>query len=95
MKFCDLIFYKVFLICLQNIVDIPLIDQSFHGDKIKESKEELKTIGFMCEYREACAFIGNYLMSFGASSTLSRTNVISMLSFINFLKQNSVSESLC
>jgi sacsin len=72
-------------------VDIPWIDQSFYGDKIKEYKEELKKIGVMCEYREACAFIGNYLMSLGASSTLSRTNVISMLNFIKFLKQNSLS----
>ncbi|KAH8486640.1 hypothetical protein H0E87_025595 [Populus deltoides] len=79
---------------LQNgtvLVDIPLIDQGFYGDKIKEYKEELKTIGVMFEYGEACRFIGNHLMSLAASSTLSRSCVISILNFIRFLKQNFLS----
>ncbi|KAL3571318.1 hypothetical protein D5086_028567 [Populus alba] len=79
---------------LQNgtvLVDIPLIDQGFYGDKIKEYEEELKTIGVMFKYGEACRFIGNHLMSLAASSTLSRSYVISILNFIRFLKQNFLS----
>ncbi|CAK7336788.1 unnamed protein product [Dovyalis caffra] len=79
---------------LQNgteLVDIPIVDQSFYGDKINEYKEELKTIGVMFEYGEACRFIGNHLLSLAASSTLSRSSVISMLNFIKFLKQNFLS----
>ncbi|KAB5525185.1 hypothetical protein DKX38_022934 [Salix brachista] len=79
---------------LQNgtvLVDMPLIDQDFYGDKIKGYKEELKTIGVMFEYGEACRFIGNHLMSLAASSNLSGSYVISILNFIRFLKQNFLS----
>jgi hypothetical protein len=73
---------------LQNgsvLVDIPLVDRSFYGNRINEYKDELKTIGVMFEYGEACEFIGNHLMSLAAYSTLNRDNVISVLNFIRFL----------
>jgi hypothetical protein len=75
---------------LQNgsvLVDIPLIDQSFYGDRINEYKEELKTIGVMFGYGEACEFIGKHLMSLAASSTLTRDHVLSVLNFIRFLTE--------
>ncbi|XP_059440946.1 uncharacterized protein LOC132173459, partial [Corylus avellana] len=78
---------------LQNgsiLVDIPLIDQSFYGDRINEYEEELKTIGVMFQYGEACEFIGKHLMSLTASSTLTRGVVFSILNFIRFLKENSL-----
>ncbi|KAK9940392.1 hypothetical protein M0R45_017056 [Rubus argutus] len=58
---------------LQNgsvFVDIPSIDKSFYGESISCYKEELKKIGVMFEYSEACEFIGKYFMSLAASSTL-------------------------
>jgi hypothetical protein len=67
-------------------VDIPLIDQSFYGDRINEYKEELKTIGVMFEYGEACEFIGKHLMSLAASSTSTRVHLLSVLNFIRFLR---------
>ncbi|CAK7327505.1 unnamed protein product [Dovyalis caffra] len=76
---------------LQNgsvLVDIPLIGQSFYGYKIYAYREELKTVGVMFEYGEACEFIGNHLMSLSASSTLTKSSVISILNFIKFLRQN-------
>ncbi|KAJ6418035.1 hypothetical protein OIU84_001426 [Salix udensis] len=76
---------------LQNgsvLVDIPLIDQGFYGHEINEYREELRTVGVMFEYGEACEFIGNRLMSLADSSTLTKTNVISILNFIRFLTQN-------
>ncbi|KAJ4850143.1 hypothetical protein Tsubulata_000621, partial [Turnera subulata] len=79
---------------LQNgsvLVDIPVIDQDFYGVKISDYEAELKTIGVMFEYREACEFIGKHLLSLAASSTLNRSHMISVLKFITFLKQNSLS----
>ncbi|KAF3438505.1 hypothetical protein FNV43_RR21267 [Rhamnella rubrinervis] len=54
-------------------VDIPLIDHSYYGDGINDYKEELKTIGVMFEYGEACEFIGKRLMHLAASSTLTKS----------------------
>ncbi|XP_062168965.1 uncharacterized protein LOC133875014 isoform X2 [Alnus glutinosa] len=78
---------------LQNgsvLVDIPLIDQSFYGDRIIEYKKELKTIGVMFQYGEACNYIGKHLMSLADSSTLTRYHVLSVLSFIRFLRKKSL-----
>ncbi|KAL4634563.1 hypothetical protein ACB092_04G209000 [Castanea dentata] len=75
---------------LQNgsvLVDIPLVDLSFYGDEINEYKEELKEIGVISEYGEACEFIGERLMSFTDYSTLSRDQVLSVLNFIRFLRE--------
>lgn len=74
---------------LQNesvLVDIPLIDRNYYGDKIKDYKEELKTVGVMSEYEEACKFIGEHLMSLADSCTLTSGNVLSILKFIRFLR---------
>ncbi|KAF9668073.1 hypothetical protein SADUNF_Sadunf15G0089400 [Salix dunnii] len=79
---------------LQNgsvLVDIPLVDQVFYGREITGYREELRTVGVMFEYGEACEFIGNHLMSLAASSTLTKSNVISILNFIRFLRQNLLS----
>ncbi|KAJ6374564.1 hypothetical protein OIU78_030132 [Salix suchowensis] len=79
---------------LQNgsvLVDIPLVDQVFYGHEITGYREELRTVGVMFEYEEACEFIGNHLMSLAASSSLTKSNVISILNFIKFLRQNLLS----
>ncbi|KAA8540647.1 hypothetical protein F0562_024433 [Nyssa sinensis] len=50
---------------LQNgsvLVDIPIIDQGFYGFEINGYEEELRTIGVMFGYGEACEFIGNHLI---------------------------------
>ncbi|KAJ8772465.1 hypothetical protein K2173_027642 [Erythroxylum novogranatense] len=76
---------------LQNaslLVDVPLIDVEFYGDEIIGYKEELKIVGIMTEYGEACKFIGDHLMSLAASLTLTKSNVMTMLNFIRMLRQN-------
>ncbi|KAG6632785.1 hypothetical protein CIPAW_12G002200 [Carya illinoinensis] len=76
---------------LQNdlvLADSPLIYQSFYGDQINKYKEELKTMSVMFEYGEACEFIGKHLMSLADSSTLTRSQVLSVLNFIRFLRDN-------
>ncbi|RDX71797.1 hypothetical protein CR513_48797, partial [Mucuna pruriens] len=68
------------------LVDIPLVDQSFYGDKICEYEEELKTVGVMLKYGEACEFIGRQLMNRAASFTLSKGHVLLILEFIQYLR---------
>ncbi|TKY68752.1 hypothetical protein E2542_SST05012 [Spatholobus suberectus] len=70
------------------LVDIPLIDESFYGNRINEYKDELKTVGVMFSCEEACEFIGRELMSHAASFTLSRNHILLMLDFIQYLRQN-------
>ncbi|KAI8017385.1 Protein NO VEIN [Camellia lanceoleosa] len=75
---------------LQNesvLVDIPIIDLSFYGHEINDYKSELEAIGVMFDYDEACQFIGKHLMALAASMTLTRTNVLSILTFIKFLRE--------
>ncbi|XP_010250591.1 PREDICTED: uncharacterized protein LOC104592797 [Nelumbo nucifera] len=74
--------------CGSVLVDIPLVDQGFYGNEINDYKEELKTVGVMFEYGEACRFIGDHLMSLAASSKLTRANVLSILNFIKILREN-------
>ncbi|XP_023516920.1 uncharacterized protein LOC111780683 [Cucurbita pepo subsp. pepo] len=68
------------------LVDIPLIDSVFYGNMLSGYSEELKTVGVMFEYDEVLKFIGNHLMKVAALSSLTRQNVLSMLKFIRFLK---------
>ncbi|XP_061338867.1 uncharacterized protein LOC133285633 [Gastrolobium bilobum] len=70
------------------LVDIPLVDQSFYGDRICEYEEELKTIGVMFKYGEACEFIGRQLMTRAASFTLSKGHVLLILAFIQYLRKS-------
>ncbi|AET01325.1 ATP/DNA-binding protein [Medicago truncatula] len=70
------------------LVDIPLIDESFYGERINEYKEELKTIGVMFNCEEACEFIGKELMSRAASFSLSRSHVLLILNFVQYIRTN-------
>ncbi|KAL7191652.1 hypothetical protein ACSBR2_023687 [Camellia fascicularis] len=75
---------------LQNesvLVDIPIIDVSFYGHEINDYKAELEAIGVMFDYDEACQFIGKHVMALAASTTLTRMNVLSILTFIKFLRE--------
>ncbi|XP_058745298.1 uncharacterized protein LOC131618047 [Vicia villosa] len=71
-----------------DLVDIPLIDESFYGDRINKYEDELKTIGVMSSCEEACNFIGRELMSRASSFTLSKNHVLLMLKFIRFLRKS-------
>ncbi|KAK8703071.1 hypothetical protein V6N13_021401 [Hibiscus sabdariffa] len=74
---------------LQNgsvFVDIPLIDQSFYGERISNYRQELKTIGVMFEYGEACQFIGDHFMRLASASMLSKDRVLSILALIKYLR---------
>ncbi|CAN7099299.1 uncharacterized protein LOC103873116 isoform X2 [Brassica rapa] len=73
------------------LVDVPLVDRSFYGKKIESYTEELKTAGVMFEFSEACAFVGDHLMSLAGTSSLSRENVFSILKFIRNLREKLLS----
>ncbi|XP_061376034.1 uncharacterized protein LOC133318104 [Gastrolobium bilobum] len=76
---------------LQNgsdLVDISLVDESFYDNRINAYEEELKTIGVMFSYEEACKFIGSELMSRAASFPLSKSHVLLMLKFIQYMRQS-------
>ncbi|KAL8143905.1 hypothetical protein V2J09_016937 [Rumex salicifolius] len=79
---------------LQNrtvMIDNPMIDQEYYYNKLNEYGEELKAVGVMSTYPEACEFIGNHLMSLAESSCLTKTNVIAMLGLIEFLREKYLS----
>ncbi|CAI9283732.1 unnamed protein product [Lactuca saligna] len=79
---------------LQNgsvLVDIPLVDEKFYGEEIKNFKDELERIGVRFQDSDACEFIGERLMSLAASSQLTRDNVFSILKFIQYLGENYIS----
>ncbi|KAK7818670.1 uncharacterized protein LOC111998780 [Quercus suber] len=69
------------------LFDIPLLDLSFYGDEINKYKAELKKIGVMSEYKEACEFIGKRLMYFTENLPLNRNQVLFVLNFIRFLRE--------
>ncbi|XP_047328614.1 uncharacterized protein LOC124932056 [Impatiens glandulifera] len=73
------------------LMDIPIIDKTFYGDEIIEYKDELKLIGVMFEYGEACDRAGKYLMSLAASSAFSKENAFSILKLIRFLREKLLS----
>ncbi|XP_020240168.1 uncharacterized protein LOC109819008 [Cajanus cajan] len=70
------------------LVDIPLVDENYYGTRIHEYEKELKTIGVMFSYEEACEFIARQLMQRAASFNLSRSHVILMLKFIQHQRQS-------
>jgi len=71
-----------------DLVDIPLIDESFYGERINAYKEELKRVGVRFECEEACYFIAKELMSRAASFSLTRNHVFWMLNFIQYLQKS-------
>lgn len=79
---------------LQNgseMVDIPLVDQSYYGSKLSDYQEELEVIGVMFEYSQACEFIGQHLMSLSDQQNLTKSKVFAMLNFIRFLREKYLS----
>ena len=70
------------------LVDIALIDESFYGNRINEYTEELKIVGVMFSYEEACDFIARELMSRAASFALRGSHVLLMLNFIQYLRKS-------
>ncbi|KAF6164555.1 hypothetical protein GIB67_025381 [Kingdonia uniflora] len=69
------------------LVDIPLIDQAFYDNKVNNYMEELRTLGVLSEFGEACRFIGEHLMTLSTSSNLTKANVLSILKFIRLLRE--------
>ncbi|KAJ3692224.1 hypothetical protein LUZ60_012574 [Juncus effusus] len=76
-----------------DMVDIPMIDHEFYGGKMSDFKEELKKIGVKFEFGEASEFIGHHLMSIAAERSLTRSNVLSLLKLIRFLREKHLSPS--
>ncbi|GER31121.1 DNA binding [Striga asiatica] len=55
---------------------------SFYGKELYDYHEELRHVGVMSEFKDACEYIGNHLMSIAVSSALTRAHFYSILSFI-------------
>ncbi|KAI3942792.1 hypothetical protein MKW92_005646 [Papaver armeniacum] len=75
---------------LQNaseMVDIPLVDIQFYDSELYKYKEELKAIGVMLDFQEACKYMGERLMGLAANSNLTKSNVFSILKFVKLLQQ--------
>ncbi|KAJ8420402.1 hypothetical protein Cgig2_028074 [Carnegiea gigantea] len=70
-----------------DMVDIPLVDERFYGNKISQYEEELKAIGVLSDCGQACEFIGKHLMSLATNYNLTATKVVAMLNFIKFLRE--------
>ncbi|KAJ4746373.1 ATP/DNA binding protein [Rhynchospora pubera] len=71
-----------------NMVDIPMIDQKFYGYALSNYKKELEFIGVKFEFGEASEFVGKHLMSRVTNGTLTRSNVLSLLGLIRFLRES-------
>ncbi|KAG6508897.1 hypothetical protein ZIOFF_034279 [Zingiber officinale] len=74
-----------------KLVDIPLIQKDFYGEKITEYTEELKEIGVRFDFTDASQFIGSHLRTMTADSTLTRENVFSLLNLVRYLGEISLS----
>ncbi|KAK6920475.1 hypothetical protein RJ641_014153, partial [Dillenia turbinata] len=66
--------WENFLLYGSMLVDIPLVDQSFHDSGLADYEAELKTIGVMFEYGDACKYIGEHLICIAASLNLTARN---------------------
>ncbi|XP_074561509.1 uncharacterized protein LOC141817783 [Curcuma longa] len=74
-----------------TLIDIPLIQKDFYGEKITEYIEELKEIGVRFDFMDASEYIGSHLRSATADSTLTRSNVFSLLKLVRYLGEVSLS----
>ena len=73
------------------LIDIPMINQWFYDNKLRNYKEELRSIGVRFEFGEASTHIGDHLMSMAENSNLTRGNVISLLKLIRVLREKQLS----
>ncbi|KAJ3707083.1 hypothetical protein LUZ61_010788 [Rhynchospora tenuis] len=76
-----------------DMVDIPMIDQEYYGKDLSTYKNELQLIGVKFEFGQASEMIGKHLMSRAANGTLTRSNVLSLLGLIRFLRNKLLSPS--
>ncbi|GJR15938.1 hypothetical protein Tco_0798590 [Tanacetum coccineum] len=72
------------------LVDIPLVDEIFYGDEIKNYKDKLKTICVRFEIKEACEFTRKHLMSLAPSSKLTKDTIVAILKFIKYMGENKI-----
>ncbi|XP_074561051.1 uncharacterized protein LOC141817272, partial [Curcuma longa] len=82
------------LLCVAStLVDIPLIQKEFYGEKIMEYTEELKEIGVRFDFTDASEYIGSHLRTAAADCTLTRAKVFSLLKLVRYLGKVSLSPS--
>ncbi|KAG6505450.1 hypothetical protein ZIOFF_037806 [Zingiber officinale] len=74
-----------------TLVDIPLIQKEFYGEKITEYTEELKEIGVRFYFMDASEYIGSHLITATADSTLNSANFYSLLKLVRYLGEVSLS----
>jgi hypothetical protein len=74
-----------------DMIEIPMIDQKFYGSEISIYMNELRLIGVKFEFGEASVVIGKHLMSRAENGTLTKSNVLSLLGLIRFLREKYLS----
>ncbi|KAG6508898.1 hypothetical protein ZIOFF_034280 [Zingiber officinale] len=74
-----------------TLVDIPLIQKEFYGEKITEYTEELKEIGVRFYFMDASEYIGSHLITATADSTLNSANFYSLLKLVRYLGEVNLS----
>ncbi|ERN06242.1 hypothetical protein AMTR_s00016p00192530 [Amborella trichopoda] len=67
------------LACILEIVQVALVDEDFYGAQIQSYKEELKQVGVITNFEDACNLVTNRLRVLMASSGLSKDNALSVL----------------
>lgn len=74
--------------CLLEVVDdVPLIDRAFYGSRLASYHEELKRAGVLVQFEEASKAIANRFKLLSSSSSLTKKNVIALLSCYRQLKE--------
>ncbi|RCV38302.1 hypothetical protein SETIT_8G131500v2 [Setaria italica] len=71
-------------------VDVPMIDQEYYMGEMNDFKEVLASLGVKFEFSQAMSYIGECFISM-VTGTLTGDMVLSLLSFIRFLKQEHMS----
>ncbi|XP_075655120.1 uncharacterized protein LOC142625328 [Castanea sativa] len=72
---------------LLNIVPLPVVDEEYYGSRIGSYRTELEAIGVVVDINGACKMLSFTLKSTLSSSSLTRTNVFSLLNCIRCMNK--------
>ncbi|KAL4644533.1 hypothetical protein ACB092_02G171500 [Castanea dentata] len=72
---------------LLNIVPLPVVDEKYYGSRIGSYRTELEAIGVVVDINGACKMLSFTLKSTLSSSSLTRTNVFSLLNCIRCMNK--------
>ncbi|KAK7840286.1 hypothetical protein CFP56_016885 [Quercus suber] len=72
---------------LLNIVPLPVVDEEYYGSRIGSYRTELEAIGVVVDINGACKMLSFTLKSTLSSSSLTSTNVFSLLNCIRCMNK--------